>query len=211
LSKKNANKISAHIKMVIRISFQLPFNLFPPFLILKNMTMLKPLPFLILILCTTFVVTECRNIQPNDANLIQQTCKKTPNYTLCIQYLNADPKAPSADVTGLALIMANVMKNKANITLNKIHRLIAKSPSDQKEELNDCESKYVAIVVAGIPSVIENLQKGNPEDAEQSADDTVTDANGCENDFKGKSPLTAENNAVIDASVITAAIARLLT
>ncbi|WJX90762.1 hypothetical protein P8452_72629 [Trifolium repens] len=39
---------------------------------------------------------------------------------------------------------------------------------------------------------------------------TVNNAKGCENGFKGKSPLTAENNAIIDASVITAAIVRLL-
>ncbi|PNX54923.1 pectinesterase inhibitor-like protein [Trifolium pratense] len=174
------------------------------------MTMLKPLAFLILIVCTTFVVTQCRTIQPNDANLIQQTCKKTPNYALCIQYLNSDPKAPSADVTGLALIMVNVMKNKANIAINKIHQLIGKSPPDQKATLNSCASKYNAIVVADIPSAIEALQKGNPKFAEQGANDAANEANSCENGFSGKSPLTAENNAMHDVSVITSAIVRLL-
>jgi pectinesterase inhibitor-like protein len=172
--------------------------------------MLKSLAFLILIVCTTFVVTECRNIQPNDVNLIQQTCKKTPNYALCMQYLNSDPKAPSADVTGLALIMANVMESKAKIAFNKLYQLIAKSPPDQKAELKLCEFNYGAIEVASIPQVIDNLQKRIPQYAELGADATVNNAKGCENGFKGKSPLTAENNAIIDASVITAAIVRLL-
>ncbi|GAU19172.1 hypothetical protein TSUD_89370 [Trifolium subterraneum] len=170
--------------------------------------MLKPLAFLILIVCTTFVVTECRNIQLDDANLIQQTCKKTPNYALCTQYLNSDPKARSADVTGLALIMVNVMKNKANIALNKIHQLIGKSPPGQKAALNSCASKYNTIVAADIAQATEALQKGNPKFAENGANDAVIEAKGCESGFSGKSPLTAENNVMRDASVITAAIVR---
>ncbi|XP_045829529.1 cell wall / vacuolar inhibitor of fructosidase 1-like [Trifolium pratense] len=172
------------------------------------MTMLKPISFLILIVCTNFVVIECRTIQPNDENLIQQICKKTPNYALCIQYLHSDPKAPSADVRGLALIMVNVMKNKANIAINKIHQLIGKSPPDQKEALDNCADNYNAIVVADIPEATEALLKGNPKFAEDGANDAVVEARGCENGFKGKSPLTAENNAMRDASAITAAIVR---
>jgi acyl CoA:acetate/3-ketoacid CoA transferase beta subunit len=79
-----------------------------------------------------------------------------------MQYLNSDPKAPSADVTGLALIMANVMKNKLNIAFNKLYQLIAKSPPDQKAELKLCEFNYGAIEVASIPQVIDNLQKRIP-------------------------------------------------
>ncbi|WJX90757.1 hypothetical protein P8452_72625 [Trifolium repens] len=172
------------------------------------MTMLKPLAFLVLIVCTTFVVTECRNIQPNDANLIQQTCKNTPKYALCMQYLNSDPKAPSADVRGLALIMVNVMKNKANIAINKIHQLIARSPPDQKEPLDDCADYYKTIVVADIAQATEALLKGNPKFAEDGANDAVIEAKSCESGFKGNSPLTTENNVMTDASVITAAIVR---
>jgi len=76
-------------------------------------------------------VPRCHIGPPNNVDLIQQTCKKTPNYALCIQYLNADPKAPTADVNGLAQIMVNVMKTKANDGSNKIHQLIARSPPDQ--------------------------------------------------------------------------------
>ncbi|MCI57262.1 cell wall/vacuolar inhibitor of fructosidase 1-like, partial [Trifolium medium] len=69
--------------------------------------------------------------------------------------------------------MFNVMKNKANIALNKIHQLIGKSPPpDPTEPLNSCASKYEAII-ANIPAAIEALQNGNPEFAEQAADDTA--------------------------------------
>ncbi|MCI30602.1 cell wall/vacuolar inhibitor of fructosidase 1-like [Trifolium medium] len=100
------------------------------------------------------------------------------------------------------------MKNKANTALNKIHQLIGKSPPDQMAALNSCASKYDAIVVAVIPSAIAALQNGNPKFAEQSANDAAIDANGCENRSSGKLPLAAENNAMRDASVITAAIIR---
>ncbi|KAL5065566.1 hypothetical protein RYX36_027303 [Vicia faba] len=164
--------------------------------------MLKSLILFVLILCTTLVVSG--------ANIVQETCSKTPNSALCIQYLNADPKSSTADVSGLALIMVNVIKNKANIAVDKIKQLSESIPADQKVALMSCADKYNAILVADIPQATEALQKGNPKFAEESANDAAIEANGCENGFSGKSPLTAENNVVRDASTITSAIVRLL-
>ncbi|CAK8563826.1 unnamed protein product [Lathyrus sativus] len=170
--------------------------------------MLKSL--FVLILCTTLVVTHSRVIQPNDANTIQQTCSKTPNSALCIEFLNADPNSSTADVNGLAIIMVNVIKSKANVAVNKINQLNGSIPPDQNEALKSCADKYNAILVADVPQAIEALQKGNPKFAVDGANDAANEANSCENGFSGKSPLTAENNVVRDASAITSAICGLL-
>lgn len=164
--------------------------------------MLKPLVSFILILCTTL-------IQPNSANIVQQTCSKTPYPALCIQYLNADPKSSTSNVNGLALIMINVIKNKANVAINKINQLSKSIPTKQKEALLFCSINYTSILV-DVFQATQALQKGNPKFAVYNVNSVASEANGCENGFSGKSPLTAENNVMQDASAITSAICRLL-
>ncbi|XP_050918514.1 cell wall / vacuolar inhibitor of fructosidase 1-like [Lathyrus oleraceus] len=143
-------------------------------------------------------------------HVVNQTCSKTRHYALWIQFLNADPKGSTLDVNGLALIMVNVIKSKANIAVNKINQLKGSIPPAQKVALKSCADKYNAILVADVPQATEALQKGDPKFAVDAANDAAIEANGCENGFSGKSPLTAENNVVRDASAITSAICRLL-
>lgn len=164
--------------------------------------MLKPLVSFILILCTTL-------IQPNSANIVQQTCSKTPYPALCLQYLNADPKSSTSNVNGLALIMINVIKNKANVAINKINQLSKSIPTKQKEALQFCSINYTSILV-DVFQATQALQKGNPKFAVYNVNSVASEANGCENGFSGKSPLTVENNVMHDASAITSAICKLL-
>ncbi|KAK7291720.1 hypothetical protein RIF29_07093 [Crotalaria pallida] len=164
------------------------------------MTNLKTLT---LILCTLNIATN--------GNLIEETCKQTPNYDLCVQYLKADPHSSDADVTGLALIMVNVIKTKANNALVKINKLLqVSSVPDQKEALNLCSGQYKAILEADVAQAIAALQKGDPKFAEDGAKDAAIEATSCENSFSGKSPLTSDNNSMHDVAVVTAAIVRLL-
>lgn len=173
---------------------------------------------LALILCTVAIATisiipvsHCRIFHLNSANLIEETCKQTPNHDLCIQYLQADPHSSDADVTGLALIMVNVIKSKANSALIKIHQLLQRNPEpDQKEALGTCGDRYKAIVEADVPQAIAALQKGDPKFAEDGANDAAIEATSCENSFSGKSPLTDDNNSMHDAAAVTAAIVRIL-
>lgn len=175
----------------------IPFPLIP-----KDMKILKPLLSLIFF---TLVVNHC------NANLIEQTCKKTPKYALCIHYLQADPKSSSANVEGLALIMVDVINVKANTALNKINQLLKGNPQpDLKQKLSLCYDEYRAIVVADVPKAISALKLGDPKFAQDSADDAVVEASSCENSFSGKSPLTDFNIATQDAAVILSAIVKLL-
>ncbi|KAE9609994.1 putative pectinesterase inhibitor domain, Cell wall/vacuolar inhibitor of fructosidase [Lupinus albus] len=169
-------------------------------LIQTAMTNLKPIA---LILCTLFIATN--------ANLIEETCMQTPNHDLCVQYLQADPHSSDADVSGLALIMVNVIKTKAKNALVKIHQLLQGSPEPgQKEALNTCGGQYNAILVADVPQAIASLQKGDPKFAVDSANDAAIEATSCENNFSGKSPLTNDNNSMHDVAAVTSAIVKLL-
>ncbi|KAK7363447.1 hypothetical protein VNO77_05590 [Canavalia gladiata] len=179
------------------------------------MANLKPL---ILLLCVQalFIMilipaNESRTLVPNDEKLIDNTCKKTPNYNVCVQSLKAYPGSSGADVTGLAQIMVKVMKAKANEGLKKIHELqrLRQGPKQQRA-LSSCASKYRAILIADIPEATEALQKGDPKFAENGANDAANEATYCEDDFSGKSLLTKQNNDMHDVAAVTAAIVRLL-
>lgn len=54
------------------------------------------------------------------------------------------------------------------------------------------------------------LQDHNPKFAVENANYVAEDADGCENAFSGKSPLTAETNVMRDVSIITSAICKLM-
>ncbi|TKY54271.1 Cell wall / vacuolar inhibitor of fructosidase 1 [Spatholobus suberectus] len=179
------------------------------------MTNFKPL---ILCFCLQAIVvmvsiptSHCRTFLPNDEKLIENTCKKTPNYNVCLQSLKASPGSSSADVTGLAQIMVKVMKAKANDALKRIHELqrVGAEPK-QRRALSSCADKYKAVLIADVPQATEALQKGDPKFAEDGANDAANEATYCESDFSGKSPLTKQNNAMHDVAAVAAAIVRLL-
>ncbi|GMY27953.1 cell wall / vacuolar inhibitor of fructosidase 1-like [Fagus crenata] len=146
-----------------------------------------------------------------DENLIQQTCKQTPYYNLCIYYIKADPRSTNANVAGLGLIMVDVIKAKAIQTLNHIKGLLQRSPNPKvKQALNSCARKYNSIIVGDVPQAIEALTKGDPKFAEEGANDAANEANFCEEGFSGNSPLTVENKLVHYVSTVAAAIAKIL-
>ncbi|ESW26406.1 hypothetical protein PHAVU_003G117400 [Phaseolus vulgaris] len=164
-----------------------------------------------IVVMNTIPGNECRSFHPNDESLIESTCKKTPNYNLCLQYLKASPGSSTADVRGLALIMVNVIKAKAYDTLKIIHDLQKKGGGPkQQEALSSCASKYNTVLVADVAQATEALLKGNPKFAENGANDAANEATYCESDFSGNSPLTKQNNAMHDVAAVTAAIVRLL-
>ncbi|KAK7388029.1 hypothetical protein VNO78_22830 [Psophocarpus tetragonolobus] len=155
--------------------------------------------------------SECRSLLGNDEKLIEKTCRKTPNYNLCLQYLKASPGSSSVTVTGLAQIMVGVMKAKANDALKTIYELQrVRAGPKQKRALASCADKYKAVLIADVPQATEALQKGDPKFAEDGANDAANEATFCETDFSGNSPLTKQNNAMHDVAAITAAIVRLL-
>lgn len=43
-------------------------------------------------------------------NIVDKTCKQTPDYTLCLSLLRSDPRSSSADTVGLVLILVDKIK-----------------------------------------------------------------------------------------------------
>lgn len=144
------------------------------------------------------------------SDLIESTCKNTPNYELCLSTLRSDPRSSSADVAGLGLIVVDAVKAKATSIVDTINKL-KKSKPEYKHQLEDCSSRYNAILKADVPEAVEALTKGDPKFAEDGMADAAVEAQACENGFKGSnSPLSYESKAVYNLSVVARAIIRML-
>ncbi|XP_058730282.1 cell wall / vacuolar inhibitor of fructosidase 1-like [Vicia villosa] len=181
------------------------------------MTNLKPLTLFLFLQAIFLIIsiptTYSRSTFPSKdekLSLIENTCRKTPNYNICIQSLKQNSGSSAADITGLAQIMVRVMKAKANEGLDKIHQLQRVRNGGARKVLSSCGDKYRAILVADIPQAVEALEKGDPKFAEDGANDAANEASYCESEFNGKSPLTIQNNAMRDVSAVTAAMVRQL-
>ncbi|KAK9934008.1 hypothetical protein M0R45_021175 [Rubus argutus] len=118
-----------------------------------------------------------------------------------------DPRSSDTDVTGLALIMVEVVKAKATECANKINDLLKRSPGDQS--LSSCKDKYYSAVInADIPSANEALTKGDPKFAEQGINYSAAEAKSCENGFSGGSPMTDLNKAAHLVATVATEIMR---
>ncbi|CAA3002246.1 cell wall vacuolar inhibitor of fructosidase 1-like [Olea europaea subsp. europaea] len=145
--------------------------------------------------------------QEKDQNLINTTCRNTPNYRLCISTLRADPTSINEDVAGLGLIMVAAVKAKAKETMKAITKLKVSRP-ELRIALNDCSDRYNAILVGDVPEA-EQALRGNPKFAENGMADSSIEAVACEENFKKvKSPLTGFNNKMRDLSDVARAIIR---
>lgn len=56
----------------------------------------------------TLVVVMMMGVALGD--IVDGTCKRTPDYTLCVSLLRSDPRSSSADIAGLAIILVDQIK-----------------------------------------------------------------------------------------------------
>lgn len=145
----------------------------------------------------------------NGSDLVESTCKRTPNYELCVKVVSADPRAQgAADMATLAMIMVDAVKAKSEETATMINNL-QKTRPDLKTPLEECAFQYKVILTASIPEAHDALRKGNPKFAEDGVAGSSGSAQECELGFqKGQSPLTAFNTQVHDLSDVARAIIR---
>ncbi|KAF4354318.1 hypothetical protein G4B88_007447, partial [Cannabis sativa] len=155
-------------------------------------------------------------------DLIESTCKQTPNYNLCISSLQSDPRSSKAtNVEGLGLVMVDVVKSKAQATLDRINQLLKQQKSSStstgtttstlKQALDHCALNYGAILNGDIPQATEAFTKGDFKFAQQGSDDAANEANLCENEFtpSGSSPITQMNKDVHDVALVTSSMAKI--
>ncbi|XP_062025022.1 cell wall / vacuolar inhibitor of fructosidase 1-like [Rosa rugosa] len=145
-------------------------------------------------------------ILPTEANIIAQTCQKTPNPPVCLSSLKSDPRSAQADIYGLATIMVDVVKAKSTTTLNQINQLLKQSPRDKG--LIDCADSYNAVLKGDVPEAYEAINVRRRMFALDGMNDAVNEANGCESNFAGSSshPLAKFNKDVADVASVAAAV-----
>ena len=108
--------------------------------------------------------------------------------------------------------MAKAMLANEKATTDKIDQLLKSGHLDPKEEeaLKYCDEQYKDAINT-IPVIENGISLGDPKYAEEGVISTQNEAQDCEGEFsKGTSPLTNENQKMIDLSVVTEAIIKIL-
>ncbi|XP_052620057.1 cell wall / vacuolar inhibitor of fructosidase 1 [Lactuca sativa] len=147
-----------------------------------------------------------------DRQFIENTCKSTPSYNLCLSILLANPKSQNADLTGLALFVVDAVKNKGVKTLQQIDSL-KKSMPELTPTLMQCGDVYKIVVGVDVPLTINALNLGNPKFGEDGMADTTIESQACERSFQEHgqtSPLTNMNKDMEDVANVARAIIRML-
>ncbi|XP_042521024.1 cell wall / vacuolar inhibitor of fructosidase 2-like [Macadamia integrifolia] len=104
-------------------------------------------PFLLLYLISFHVLFDSQSpskLVKGDATLIQQTCKSTKYYDLCVSSLRSYPTSLKADTKGLAVIMVGIGMANATDTYSYLSSQLLCSPNDAatKKVLKLCSDKY---------------------------------------------------------------------
>ncbi|KAK7247567.1 hypothetical protein RIF29_42452 [Crotalaria pallida] len=79
-----------------------------------------------------------------DDIFIQNTCKNTKYYDLCLSSLKSNPNSSKADTKGLAGIMVGIGKANATSTSSFLSNVLVRAANDTalKTVLKECADKY---------------------------------------------------------------------
>ncbi|XP_021740033.1 cell wall / vacuolar inhibitor of fructosidase 1-like [Chenopodium quinoa] len=137
--------------------------------------------------------------------LINQTCKQTNNYDLCVTTLNSDPKTGNAkDMRDLATIMVSHVDDEASKTRDHISGLLKNRTIDKptKKLLKACIDRYNIIIINWLKEVREGLSYRDYGFARDSMAAVPTNVELCERSFEApiKSPISADSKAMDDLS-----------
>ena len=168
--------------------------------------MLINLSFIILLL----VLSPCSLLvkaQHQTNSLILDTCKKTPNYALCVSTLKSNPRSSTADVAGLGFILVGAVKAKSTAGLKTITELSRANPV-LKKRLSQCMEDYKMILSAFVPEA-EQAIGGDPKFAEDGMNGIADVTAQCVKSLQGvRAPLPSTNKLVHDLSLVTVSIIR---
>ncbi|XP_057965544.1 cell wall / vacuolar inhibitor of fructosidase 2-like [Malania oleifera] len=135
------------------------------------------------------------------ADLIEDSCKNTYNYTLCVSTLRLDPSTSSStiNVKGLAYVMLKVLNaNNTEILAKVSHLLNTTKDALAIQCLHQCFSDYMVSkdFIGNARSYLDTNNYGEANGEMAFAADQAID---CESAFTGppnaiKSPLTIAND-----------------
>ncbi|KAL1320760.1 hypothetical protein HN51_065464 [Arachis hypogaea] len=149
-------------------------------------------------------------------DLIEQVCKRTPFYDLCISTLHNNPLlSPKSDIKQVALIMVNNILSNATDTLNYIEALLKHTKDPQLEQaLALCAESYIPVVRFTLPQAAVAISQGHFAFASYCISDAVKEVNSCEGRLvkspSDKSPLGDRNDVVQKLVDVANAIIKLL-
>lgn len=142
-------------------------------------------------------------------DLINKTCKKTPDYNLCVSSLQSNPKSLDADVQGLADIMAKITLSNATDTLSYIRKQVNQTEDPKLEQsLAYCAEVYIPVVQYILTQAINALNMGGYGFAKYGMLDAADEVDSCTG--SKKSPLAGRKQLVLDLCGVTVAIINIL-
>ncbi|KAB2617529.1 hypothetical protein D8674_013398 [Pyrus ussuriensis x Pyrus communis] len=121
-----------------------------------------------------------------DSTLIQNTCKNTKYYGLCVSSLKSVPTSINADTKGLAVIMVGIGTANATATSSYLSsQLISSSINDTnlKKVLKECADKY-GYVGDALQASVQDLGSESYDYAYMHITAAADNPNACHNAFK---------------------------
>ncbi|KAJ7967881.1 Pectinesterase inhibitor [Quillaja saponaria] len=150
----------------------------------------------------------------NITQLVDEVCKKTSNYSFCVESLYSDPHTPDADRYSLAYVSFCLAYLNATNTRDYITKLLKHANSSHhhyQQDLQRCAGDYKKAVSA-IEMAYNDLNSETFFELADLAGVAAHSAENCQANFKGThSSLTSRNKALKGLCEICVVVSKLFT
>lgn len=147
------------------------------------------------------------------ADLIELTCQKTHNYSICVSAVRSDRRGGRTnDVRGLALIMLDSLKANGGEILAEVNGLLPKATNEVSRKcLGACRGNLGNALNVQIPQAAAKLRSGSKNEAMIAAieaGELVIDCDSCFTDERfgpsvGSPPFNDKEHVYIDLITVT--------
>ncbi|CAL5199014.1 unnamed protein product [Lathyrus oleraceus] len=171
--------------------------------------------FQIILFSCFFLQLTQSSTQMNGAvldDLVDDICKKTPNFDLCSSTIHSNPQAAKSDANGIAVIMINGILQSVTNTLSFIQGLVKETKDlELQRKYAICAETYIPLEKTVLPQAVDGInKKKNYGLAIYSMDYTGKEIDSCNKQFSNASPLGDKTNNLHKLLDIGSAILKLL-
>ncbi|XP_061350373.1 uncharacterized protein LOC133295545 [Gastrolobium bilobum] len=148
--------------------------------------------------------------------LVDQICRKTPHYHLCVLTLNShlqysQHRRSSVDIASCARTTIEIVAANASATLQHVHKVYMQTNDPQeKNALASCTASYTKIVKVLLPEAITCMDKGDYKGVKQGVFIAGNLALSCEKKCKDTNTSSlkdsnryVENLCAVAVSIVT--------